>query len=322
MGLRLADRWIWDLWLALDGVDYHAFYLQAPRDLRDPKLRHRHVSIGHAVSEDLIHWEVLPDALHPAQNAGMWDDFTTWTGSVIRDENQWYMFYTGGKRSENALIQRIGFAVSDDLIHWERFPDNPVILCDTDQYEAFNPNNWYELTWRDPWLMRDHQSGEFLAFITARSRTGPKDGRGLIALAQSSDLKDWRVSGPVTRPGDFGCMEVPQVVQIEGHWFLLFSATAAFQSEARLERVQAPAETGIYYLSADAQLGPYVSKGDSTLLDLATHTLYGGKILQDPGGRWVLLAPRYADSSGRFVGEMHDPIPVHPTADGLIIPER
>ena len=40
MTLRLPDKWVWDFWLARDGTDYHAFYLQAPRALGDPELRH------------------------------------------------------------------------------------------------------------------------------------------------------------------------------------------------------------------------------------------------------------------------------------------
>jgi beta-fructofuranosidase len=73
MTLRLPDKWVWDFWLAQDGPDYHIFYLQAPRLLGDPGLRHWNVSIGHAVSPDLRNWRVLPDALHPG-SSGDWDD--------------------------------------------------------------------------------------------------------------------------------------------------------------------------------------------------------------------------------------------------------
>jgi beta-fructofuranosidase len=31
--LRLADRWVWDFWVAREGADYHVFYLKAPREL-------------------------------------------------------------------------------------------------------------------------------------------------------------------------------------------------------------------------------------------------------------------------------------------------
>ena len=64
MTLRLPDKWVWDFWLVRDGKDYHAFYLQAPRSLGDPELRHLNASIGHAISKDLRYWHVLPDALN------------------------------------------------------------------------------------------------------------------------------------------------------------------------------------------------------------------------------------------------------------------
>jgi hypothetical protein len=39
MALQLPDKWVWDFWLIRDAMDYHAFYLQAPRSLGDPELR-------------------------------------------------------------------------------------------------------------------------------------------------------------------------------------------------------------------------------------------------------------------------------------------
>ena len=91
--LRLTDRWIWDSWYAVHEGRHHAFYLQADRSLGDPELRHRHPSVGHAVSDKLRDWEVLPDALAPSADAAF-DDWTTWTGSIVRDDSgTWWMFY-------------------------------------------------------------------------------------------------------------------------------------------------------------------------------------------------------------------------------------
>ena len=71
MTLRLPDKWVWDFWLAQDGPDYHIFYLQAPRSLSDPDLRHWNVSVGHAVSQNLRDWGILPDALRPSSNGDL-----------------------------------------------------------------------------------------------------------------------------------------------------------------------------------------------------------------------------------------------------------
>ena len=99
--LRLTDRWIWDSWYAVHEGRHHVFYLQAERSLVDPERRHRHPSVGHAVSDDLRHWEVLPDALAPS-TADAFDDWTTWTGSVVRDDaGTWWMFYTGSRHADD-----------------------------------------------------------------------------------------------------------------------------------------------------------------------------------------------------------------------------
>ena len=85
VALRLDGHWVWDFWFARDGDDVHVFYLQAPRSLGDPELRHVNATIGHAVSRDLRDWEVLPDALG-AGAPGAFDDLATWTGSVLRHD--------------------------------------------------------------------------------------------------------------------------------------------------------------------------------------------------------------------------------------------
>jgi Glycosyl hydrolases family 32 N-terminal domain len=87
--LRLDDRWAWDSWIADTGSDYHLFFLNAPRSLGDPNLRHRSAVVGHAVSSDLVHWEELGHALGPGPE-GDWDDVAIWTGSVIRGDDAWY----------------------------------------------------------------------------------------------------------------------------------------------------------------------------------------------------------------------------------------
>ncbi|NES24949.1 MAG: glycosyl hydrolase family 32, partial [Symploca sp. SIO3E6] len=48
----LPDKYLWDFWLVEESSDYHLFYLQAPRSLKDPEERHWNVSIGHAITRD------------------------------------------------------------------------------------------------------------------------------------------------------------------------------------------------------------------------------------------------------------------------------
>ena len=220
MTLRLKDKWVWDFWFARDGDSYHIFYLQAPRSLIDAKLRHKCASIGHAVSKDLTHWEVLPDALMPEREQSAWDSCAIWTGSIIRYQKKWFMFYTGISRLEDGLIQRIGLAISDDLIDWQRYPENPIMEVDSRWYELLDRDIWHEQVWRDPWVFE--YNGAFHAFITARVKTGKADSRGVIGYASSTDLKNWEIKAPITEAGEFGDMEVPQLVQIKKTLVSLF----------------------------------------------------------------------------------------------------
>ena len=312
MGLRLADRWLWDFWIIPDGPDYHAFFLQAPRALGNPELRHWNVSIGHAVSSDLRDWEVLPDALRPGQ-PGAWDDYTTWTGSVFRDDGQWAMLYTGTARSERGLVQRVGLAVSDDLTTWTRHHANPVLEADHRVYEALDLEEWHEEAWRDPWVIRD-ETGVLYALVTARSAGGEPAGRGVIGLARAESPEHWEVLGPVTSPGRFGHMEIPQVARVGERWCLLFSTPAT--RDAGSDPDDPRGLGGTHYLLADAPLGPYDWSTHGVLLADRADTWYGAKLLEAPDGSLVCLSWLHRAADGTFVGELSDPIEVSITTDG------
>ena len=305
--LSITDKWIWDFWFALDGDKYHIFYLQAPSRLKLEQRRHHNVTIGHAVSTNLIDWNILSDALMPGMN-GAWDDLATWTGSIIKHNNLWYMFYTGGNRAENGLIQRIGVATSGDLMIWDKHEKNPIIEADEKYYEILNLKTWHDQAWRDPWVIS--YDGSFHAFITARVNYGPSDGRGVIAHAQSEDLINWRVMPPVTKPGEFSQLEAPQVIKIDTKFYLLFSTGAEHHSSARFKRTKIEAATGTHYLVADNPLGPYNFTTDQFLIGDKFGSLYTGKIIQNNNGELKMIACNNRREDDSFIGSITNPFDV------------
>jgi beta-fructofuranosidase len=314
--LRLADKWIWDFWLARREREYHLFYLQAPRSLGDPELRHANATVGHAVSGNLRDWTVLPDALRPGPR-GAWDDRATWTGSIVWHEGMWWCFYTGTRLGEDGRIQRVGAALSDDLLRWRKHPANPLIELDRRRYETFDPQAWFEQAWRDPWVMR--MDGAFHAFITARAPAGVADARGVIAHASSQDLERWEVGDPIAiePAGQFGHLEVPQIVALGSRWYLFFSTAAATHSAGWRERTRREPRTGTYYAVAGAPTGPFsliesapLGPGDGT-------TCYAGRVVDTEQGPQY-LAFRGCDARGAFAGELIDPLPVGIEPDGRL----
>jgi len=316
MTLHLEDKWVWDFWFARDGNNTHIFYLQAPRTLGNPDLRHWHSTIGHAVSQDLIQWEILPDALHPSEDDRTWDSLTTWTGSILRHEASWNMFYTGTCKVENGLVQRIGLAMSCDLIHWEKYGHNPIMNINPQWYELLDKNVWYEQAWRDPWVFE--AGGKFHAFITARVKKGHPKERGVIGYASSNDLLNWEVQAPITKPGEFSYLEVPQLVEINKHWYLLFCVEGDRYSEQRYTRKGINVNTGTHYMMGDGPFGPFIQPDKDLLFGDTEGSTYSGKLVQNKAGEWMFMTALQFDLSLGYVGDISDPIPLIVREDGQI----
>jgi beta-fructofuranosidase len=318
MALRLEQNWLWDFWHIWHGDDCHLFYLQAPRSLRSEQLRHHHASIGHALSRDLRQWTVVEDALYPGQE-GEWDDLATWTGSVIRHADRWYMFYTGIKRSERGLIERVGVASSSDLYGWSKHPGNPILEADPRWYEVLDLASWYEQAWRDPWVFQDPTDASFHALITARVRSGDPDGRGVIGHARSSNLREWEVLPPLTESGDVGQLELPQLVEIANRYFLLFSCARKDIARSRIVHLTSPPNTGTFCVASDNALGPFDRPDEKSLLvGDANGSYYGGRLIVDRAAQLHFLAWKQYGGNGDFVGELTDPFPVTFDDDGRL----
>ncbi len=301
--LRLPDHWVWDSWLADDGVHHHLFFLLASRALHDPNRRHHRASIGHARSTDLTTWELLPDALVHS-DAPAWDDLATWTGSVVRGpDGLWRMFYTGVSRRDRGLVQRIGMAVSTDLIGWTRAHSGPLLEADARWYEKLDLTAWIDEAWRDPYVFPDPGGDGWHMLITARVPTGAAEARGVIGHAHSPDLEHWVVRPPLTEPAGFGQLEVPQVAVVDGHPFLLFSCWPDRMDTARAQRWRGG---GVWVAPGQSLLGPWAL--DSAVA-LDHPSLYGARLVADRAGRWSVLGFRDTED-GVFIGEIADPLPI------------
>jgi len=311
----LPDSWVWDFWFVDDGERYHLFFLYASRALHDPDARHYRASIGHAVSDDLVTWKRVEDALVRGDPPAF-DDLATWTGSVVRHpDGTWFMFYTGTSlTSDGRNVQSVGYATSVDLVTWHKAPENPVLRADAAWYETLDDGTWREEAFRDPWVFADPHGDGWHMLVTARANAGAPDDRGVVGHAWSPDLRRWEPRPPLSAPGQgFGHLEVFQVEVVAGRPVLLFSCTAPDLSSAR----RATGTTGgIWAATGESELGPFDIAGARLVTD---ESLYVGRLIRRrEDGQWQMLAFHNINADGAFGGTITDPMPVEWRGDAFV----
>ncbi|MCH8520222.1 MAG: family 43 glycosylhydrolase [Nanoarchaeota archaeon] len=183
------NKFLWDSWFIKEEDTYHVFYLQANKT-QDSELRHNNnVSIGHAISKDLINWEELPVALEPGVLDEDWDNLSLWTGCVYKKDNLYYMFYTGRSKNEHEMwIQKIGLATSQDLINWTKYEHNPLLEAKEYYYIDNEKNTLGKIgAFRDPDIFYDKTYQKYFMLISARENSidlenKTREYNGCIAL--------------------------------------------------------------------------------------------------------------------------------------------
>lgn len=307
MALKLPGQWVWDSWFTFDGKQHHAFYLQASRALQDQNRRHRNVTVGHAVSHDLINWTVVADAIAPSESPAP-DSWTTWTGSVVKAEDGlWWMYYTGTSREDAGERQTVCAATSTDLMTWRKVPNLPVAAADSRWYKTLAAGYENE-PFRDPWVFKLPGESEWTMLTTAGSIDAKsRREEAIMGVAKSTDLINWQIQPPLGGPGQgFGETEVFQFEIVDGVPILLFCCASQWLSD---ERKAAGEIGGVYSLPVAADLSDVDFRRAVLFPDTS---LYASRLVQDQSGGWNLIA-FLNNVNGEFVGELCDPIPV--TAD-------
>lgn len=182
----------------------HLFHLTLPA----------HDRIAHLVSEDGLSWTPLPDALRTS-DPGRFDDDMLWTMGVIRHDGRFHMLYTGLGTADRGRVQRIGHAVSDDLVHWTK-REGPVAQARA-PYETDAMNApWVSFRDPKPVVVGD----EVLVPVCARVADGPPRRRGAVALLTTRDFESFELCDPVFAPQRYFELECPQLFTVDGHWYL------------------------------------------------------------------------------------------------------
>lgn len=171
---------------------------------------------GHAVSDDLLHWEYLPAALAPDESYDRDGCFSG--GAVMLPDGRQLLMYTGVVRERQANggyveVQTQCLAVGDG-VDYEKYENNPV-LDEKDLPEGSSRNDF-----RDPKIWQE-ADGTYRCVVGSR----PADGSGQILLYSSEDGFHWQFESILaSNRNRFGKMwECPDFFQLDGKWVLFTS---------------------------------------------------------------------------------------------------
>ena len=299
-----------------DGL-WHCYFLKADDSLGNPELRHFNVSQGHATSADLVNWTHHGTCFGPSAGPA-WDDFTTWTGSVLKGpDGVWHYFYTGTSQSEGGFKQRIGHATGTDMHGWERVGTGLALDLDPELHEEHRPGFWHDRALRDPWVMANPAGSGWLMAFTARTpRVADANSGGAVGLAVSEDLYEWTAIKPLFT-GMFGQLEVPQLFTLGGRWYCLFSVGPQHWSKAAGGHLGSRPIRGTHYLMADGFGGPWRVAPGPVLTSCSETELYAGRVVFAEG-RPKFMGFLHDAPDGGFVGVISDPIEITADSNGML----
>ena len=184
---------------------YHFFYHYNPYDAYWGAMHW-----GHAISDDMLHWEYLPVALAPSEPYDNHKEGGCFSGSAIEHDGKLYLVYTGTTNYGDGFIQSQCLAYSEDGVHFEKYENNPII--------PHPPEGYDESNFRDPKVWKH---GDYFYLVCGSK----KNNLASALLYRSKDLKNWEFFNVLAESrGEFGYMwECPDFYEIGDKHVLMFS---------------------------------------------------------------------------------------------------
>jgi beta-1,2-mannobiose phosphorylase / 1,2-beta-oligomannan phosphorylase len=135
-----------------------------------------------------------------ARGPGHWDEKIRERGWVMREGNQWRMWYTGYQPSGQ---MKLGYATSPDGITWQRYGDRPI----------------YDERWVEDMMVVAHDGTYYMFAEGYQDRAQLLTSSDGIQWVYKWPLEIRRTNGEPISPGPYG---TPTAWYADGHWWLLY----------------------------------------------------------------------------------------------------
>ncbi|PFG14408.1 sucrose-6-phosphate hydrolase SacC (GH32 family) [Bacillus sp. es.036] len=261
---------------------YHVFYQSNPRG---PYWNH--IRWGHIVSDDMVHWRDVDDAVIPGRYDV--DPEGAWAGGTVVDDNGVpVIFYTAGDDRDQPN-QRINLARStflqdgdNDLNRWEK---NSEVILDQEEGQGIMGE------FRDPYVFKDGDTWYMLVTSGKEGSDGTAvGGTALVYSSKDASFEDWTFEGDLF-VGDYGTYpetgrvwELPILLPLGDsgkHIFLI--------NPAKMEREEYQSRYTYYWIGTwNPETAKFTPDNDAPqLLDVGDH-FTGPAGMVTPDGRTVI----------------------------------
>lgn len=153
--------------------------------------------IGLCWSEDenLLEWHCCDEPVFSWRDGADWEHGGLYKADLVQHDGRFYMFYNAKDKDENGWLEQTGMAVSDDLIHWERPFDHPIL--------PVTSQAWDSIFASDPQVFYDSKEQQWVMFYYGLGNLSACDG-----VAVSPDLYHWtKFPAPILTIGGRGSID-------------------------------------------------------------------------------------------------------------------
>jgi beta-fructofuranosidase len=242
------------------------FYL---KDIWNDKTHQRHPWNGFKTNNFYSYQSIIDGDLLSSDKDPCEQDYAIGTGSIIKKDKKYYAFYTGHNPNYPSYCVKkkegIMLATSSNLNEKFKKDFNFETI-----YAPIGQGFDEEIDFRDPLVVYDSSSNEYILIVSARTI------RGVIICYTSSDLYHWTYQR-IIYDGDstyFYMMETADLFQINNIYYLLFSDIDS---------------KNVYYRKSLSRNGPWEKPKE---LDdrFDGNGFYGAKVIVDHHGDHYIFA--------------------------------
>ena len=269
---------MWDTWYLNDDGRIHGFHLKSHPG--------QDWNVGHICTDDLLHFKKMRDVLEALPEEQYPDDcLGKFTGCAVKKGGKYYLFYTMRDRYRS---EKIGLAVSEDAEHFEEYTGNPVLTLDENIFIVRRKGEVTDC--RDMHVVYDGKTNRYYGYFAAMANIESRGELGVVGAAESDDLIHWRNQKIVYIPDFNGVVEVPNVFELGGKWYMTLLTGSWYGGRG------ACSETFLNCVTistvADAPHGPFKSTEDNIFLGGVSNSGYACKSVEYSGKMYAMYIDR------------------------------